>query len=150
MPNFTLSEILTIALVILIVFGPQRLPEMAKKTGQVVRKARQMASDLRREFEGEFQDVAQPLKEVGDELKGVGQDVGSSLHSLSDEVARAKEDVDAELAKTSDEVTNPVTSAEEAPPDDANRIADTARVEDAGRDDGAASGDDAPTDRSAG
>lgn len=149
MPNFTLSEILTIALVILIVFGPQRLPEMARKTGQAVRKARQMATDLRREFEGEFQDVAQPLKEVRDELKGVGQDVGSSLHSLSDEVARAKQDVNAELARTGDDVSDTVTPAEEAPGDGATRSENTTGIEDATPVEDAASGDDDSTDRGA-
>ena len=104
MPNFTLSEILTIALVILIVFGPQRLPEMARKAGELIRKARTMTTDLRREFEGEFQDVAQPLKEVGDELKGVREEVGASMASLSDDVAQAKKEVEEELATTNEEV----------------------------------------------
>lgn len=104
MPNFTLSEILTILLVILIVFGPHRLPEMAKKAGELVRKGRTMANDLRREFESEFGDVAQPLKEVRDELKGVQQDMGSSLTSLSDEVAQAKQEIDGQLAATNKEV----------------------------------------------
>ena len=125
MPNFTLSEILTIALVILIVFGPQRLPEMARKTGQAVRKARQMAGDLRREFEGEFQDVAQPLKEVRDELKGVGEEVGSSLDSLSEEVAQAKQEVDAQLAETSDEVQETVARPDEAAADDTDATGDS-------------------------
>jgi sec-independent protein translocase protein TatB len=100
MPNFTLSEILTIALVILIVFGPQRLPEMAQKAGALIRKGRTMVNDLRREFEGELREVTQPLKEVSDELKGVGREAGASLNSLSDEVRRAKSEVESELADT--------------------------------------------------
>jgi sec-independent protein translocase protein TatB len=121
MPNFTLSEILTIMLVILIVFGPHRLPEMAKKAGELVRKGRTMANDLRREFEGEFGDVTQPLKEVRDELKGVQQDMGQSLQSLSDEVAQAKQEIDGRLAETNEDVKNvlenPATpSAEDAKP----------------------------------
>ena len=118
MPNFTLSEILTIALVILIVFGPQRLPEIARKTGQAVRKARQMAGDLRREFEGEFREVAEPLREVRDELKGVGQEVGSSLDSLSDEVAQAKKEVDAQLAEAGGEAQETVAPPAEQAADE--------------------------------
>lgn len=102
MPNFTLSEILTIMLVILIVFGPHRLPEMARKAGGVVRKARTMATDLRREFEGEFADVTEPLKDIRQELKGVQQDMGTSLDSLSDEVAKAKEEIEGSVAETSE------------------------------------------------
>jgi sec-independent protein translocase protein TatB len=110
MPNFTISEIATIALVILIVFGPQRLPEMARKTGNVIRKIRTMATDLRREFEGEFQEVTQPLKDVSNELKGVQQDIGGTLNSLSDEVVQAKEEVESQLGETNaqiDDVINP-------------------------------------------
>jgi sec-independent protein translocase protein TatB len=125
MPNFTLSEILTIALVILIVFGPQRLPEIAKKTGQAVRKMRQMAGDLRREFEGELRDVAQPLKEVRDELRGVGEEAGSSLDSLSDEVAQAKREVDAQLAETNEDLQDTVTRPADVTPDDDDTIDDS-------------------------
>lgn len=106
MPNFTLSEILTIMLVILIVFGPHRLPEMAKKAGELVRKGRTMANDLRREFEGEFGDVTQPLKEVRNELKGVQQDMGQSLQSLNEEVAQAKQEIEGRLAETNEDVKN--------------------------------------------
>ncbi len=112
MPNFTLSEILTIALVILIVFGPQRLPEMARKAGGLVRRVRTMANDLRREFAGEFEDIAQPLRDVGTELKGVQQDMGASFDSLSDEVRRAKAEVEGELAATDEDLKDVVAGDE--------------------------------------
>ena len=115
MPNFTLSEILTILLVILIVFGPHRLPEMAKKAGELVRKGRTMASDLRREFEGEFGDVTQPLKEVRDELKGVQQDMGTSLTSMSDEVAKAKQEIEGQLAETNEDVKKVLEESSDEP-----------------------------------
>ena len=110
MPNFTLSEIITIMLVILIVFGPHRLPEMARKAGELVRKGRTMANDLRREFEGEFSDVAQPLKEVREELRGVQQDVGTSIGSLSDEVAQAKQEIEGRLSETNKEAKDALES----------------------------------------
>ena len=125
MPNFTLSEIATIALVILIVFGPQRLPEMARKTGNLIRKVRTMATDLRNEFEGEFRDVTQPLKDVGNEFKGVQQDVGGTLSSLSDEVLQAKEEVEGRLGETNAEVKDvinrpPSEIADDVEPDETN------------------------------
>jgi len=120
MPNFTLSEILTIVLVILIVFGPQRLPEMARKAGELVRKARTMTKDLRRELEGEFGDVTQPLKEVRDELKGVKQDMGMSLDSLNDEVAKAKQDIEGRLVETNEEVRDILEKPESPAPQDNN------------------------------
>ena len=108
MPNFTISELATIALVILIVFGPQRLPEMAQKAGQLVRKGRTMVDDLRREFEGEFQDVTQPLQEVRQEVMGMRDDMESSLASLTEDVNKAKEELEAQLAETKKELADEV------------------------------------------
>ena len=99
MPNFTISEILTIMLVILVVFGPQRLPEMAQKAGQLVRKARTLVNDLKGEFEGEWQEVAQPLKDVREEIQGVKRDMESSIAELNDDVAKAKQELEAEMAE---------------------------------------------------
>lgn len=99
MPNFTISEILTIMLVILVVFGPQRLPEMAQKAGQLVRKARTLVNDLKGEFEGEWQEVAKPLKDVREEIQGVKRDMESSISELNDDVAKAKQELEAEMAE---------------------------------------------------
>lgn len=46
-------EILIILVVILVVFGPRRLPEMAKGIGQSVREFRKGIRDMRDEFHDE-------------------------------------------------------------------------------------------------
>jgi len=113
MPNFTLSEILTIMLVILVVFGPNRLPEMAQKAGQLVRRARSVVNDLRQEFEGEWQEVSQPLKDVRQEIMGVKDEAETSMTSLSDDVARAKAELQADVAQTKDEIESNVADSGE-------------------------------------
>ncbi len=87
--NLTLSEIVTIAVVILIVFGPQRLPEMARRAGEMLAKVRTAANTLRSEFTQEFEEAAKPLKDIEaelkatkDELKGVKQEMQASLPDL--------------------------------------------------------------------
>ncbi len=52
MPGF--GEILVIALVAVIVFGPDRLPELAKQAGAMVRKARDFANSARDELRSEL------------------------------------------------------------------------------------------------
>lgn len=47
------AEILTIALVALIVFGPGRLPELSRKAGKVLREVRDSAQELRAGIERE-------------------------------------------------------------------------------------------------
>jgi sec-independent protein translocase protein TatB len=55
------AEILTLAFIALLVFGPQRLPEMAAKAGRFVRQLRAMAesarADLGEQLGPEFKDL---------------------------------------------------------------------------------------------
>ena len=74
------AEILTIAAIALIVFGPKRLPEISRKAGSVIRDIRDTASDLRRGFEQEYEDAAETLGEVR-------RSMGSTLDPTSDEPA---------------------------------------------------------------
>ncbi|GAA1999545.1 MULTISPECIES: sec-independent translocase [Nocardioides] len=59
MPGF--AELAVIALVAILVFGPDRLPDLAKQAGQMVRKAKEFANsardELRDELGPEFSDL---------------------------------------------------------------------------------------------
>lgn len=54
-------EIFVILLVAMIVFGPERLPDMARQAGRLIRTVKQMADqakgDLRRELGDEYSDL---------------------------------------------------------------------------------------------
>lgn len=50
MPQIGPLEILVVGVVALIVFGPQRLPEMARSIGKALAEFRRQASDIRSEF----------------------------------------------------------------------------------------------------
>ena len=56
-----LAEMALIAFIAVVVFGPDRLPDLAKQAGQMVRKARQFANaardELRDELGPEFADL---------------------------------------------------------------------------------------------
>ena len=59
MPEIGPMELLVVAMVALIVFGPEKLPDMARKAGNFVADLRRMASDVRSEFDdvrSEFDD----------------------------------------------------------------------------------------------
>lgn len=59
MPGF--AELVVIAFVAIVVFGPDKLPELAKQAGAVLRKARDFANaardELRDELGPEFSDL---------------------------------------------------------------------------------------------
>lgn len=49
-------ELLIILVVVLLIFGPRRLPEMAKGIGQSVREFRRGLRDMKNDFESEASD----------------------------------------------------------------------------------------------
>jgi Tat protein translocase TatB subunit len=58
------AEVLTIAVVALIVFGPKRLPEISRKAGSVLREIRETAADFRRGIEREYEGTVDSFGEV--------------------------------------------------------------------------------------
>jgi Tat protein translocase TatB subunit len=54
MPQLGPMEIVVIAALALIVFGPERLPDIARNIGKAVRQFRRMASDVKGEFDFSF------------------------------------------------------------------------------------------------
>ena len=51
MPQVGPLEILVVAALALIVFGPQRLPEVARTVGRAINELRRMATEVKTEFE---------------------------------------------------------------------------------------------------
>jgi Tat protein translocase TatB subunit len=51
MPQIGPMEILVVGVIALIVFGPQKLPEIARSIGRAASELRRMATDVRDEFE---------------------------------------------------------------------------------------------------
>lgn len=54
MPTIGTAEILVIFVVALLVFGPDKLPELAKQAGAIARKARDFANSARDELRTEL------------------------------------------------------------------------------------------------
>lgn len=64
MGGVSASEFLLITLVILVVFGPRRLPGLARKAGRLIRDLRRYAADLRAGIEAEI-DATDPDVPLG-------------------------------------------------------------------------------------
>lgn len=92
-------EIMIILVAALVIFGPDRLPEMAGKIGKSIRDLRQMSSDLTGEFE-RTAGVQDLKKAVQGELTGVK----SQVSSVTDSVKR-------DLDKAGSKVSSTVSSA---------------------------------------
>jgi len=63
------AEILTIAVVALLVFGPRRLPEIARKAGKILREVRNAATELTSGLEAEYKDIVDPVRDAREEMR---------------------------------------------------------------------------------
>src|ERR1700732_2393284 len=68
-------NLLLILGVLLIVFGPDRLPEMAARAGKLVRDLRSYASDVTSEFGGGIAESQPQFAGVQEDLPAIGRDI---------------------------------------------------------------------------
>jgi len=107
MGNFTASELFTIAIIILIVFGPNHLPEIARKAGALAARARSALDSLKTELNTEYGDAIAPLREARDELRAAGSDIKGQVAQFGSEIAAAGN----ELRGAAEDTVKPVTEA---------------------------------------
>ncbi|HWL65531.1 MAG TPA: Sec-independent protein translocase protein TatB [Actinomycetota bacterium] len=58
MPQIGPLEIVVVAMIALIVFGPEKLPGLARSIGRAMNELRRMASEVKTEFTADFDDEA--------------------------------------------------------------------------------------------
>jgi sec-independent protein translocase protein TatB len=117
------SELLIIAVVALLVLGPERLPRAARIAGMWVRRARAqwytVQADLERELaQEEFKrSVGKPLAEIKDALAGQAQDLRRELEATVPTMgpATAPPDDGAFPVPTNVEAATPVEAPDESP-----------------------------------
>lgn len=68
------AELVTIAVVALLVFGPQRLPEIARKLGKLAKEVSRAANELKAGIEREYDEAAEPLSDVRRRLGSTVED----------------------------------------------------------------------------
>jgi sec-independent protein translocase protein TatB len=121
-------EVLLIGILILLLFGPERLPEFARGLGKALRRLRETYVAFTQEFKGDLQPIAQGLDEVTRELRQEVQaireaaDIRTILQPYADDINRnltlsAQASTPSALPAPADRVATPVvTSAPPRPP----------------------------------
>ncbi len=79
---FQSGEIVIIAILALVLLGPKRLPEMARKAGYYLAELRKAAREITAGLEAEVAD----FKEVGKELKGPLDEVKKPFTEIRDDM----------------------------------------------------------------
>jgi sec-independent protein translocase protein TatB len=116
------SELIVIALVALIVIGPERLPRVARTLGALLGRAQRYVNDVKADIQREvdldelksiqstFQDAA---KSVEQSVNQVGEELHSAGESLNQSIAGSEAVKPSPVAET----TVPATAAAETPSD---------------------------------
>ena len=105
--DFSFGEIGLIAVVALLVLGPERLPRVARTAGALARRARNSWQSVRDEIERELQ--AEDLKRGIEEAKRAAADLQNDIRNTSAEVRSSVEQTagDAEAIDASQAVSAP-------------------------------------------
>ena len=111
LPQFGFQEFLLLAIVALVVVGPDDLPMMMRKIGQWVGKVRAMA----REFQSAFDDIAKQaeLDELRQEIEDLKRD--NVLKQASDELKDVEDSINAEVMRADQSSKPPKTEPEGGP-----------------------------------
>ena len=124
-----MGEIVVIVLVVLIVFGPHRLPEITRKAGEWMGKAREMTKSVSDSIDAEYGDVTAPIRDLKDQYDATMGDVkgiASSVTNMSIASPVAEQPTSADEGRTADD---PVV-ADAVVADDGDVVEDAAVVED--------------------
>jgi Tat protein translocase TatB subunit len=83
MGSLTFSEILTILVIILIIFGPKRLPEFARKVGQFIAWGRRSMQEFTANVQREYGEDLQPLADLQQDFAGAKGDFTDAVKAVS-------------------------------------------------------------------
>jgi len=106
------GELLVILLVVFLVFGPEKMPEMARKAGRLMNQMKKASNDLTREFKKE-------TSVLHNEINAAHSKIDEQIESVRREVNRTKAQVVSDLnTETKPEATvDPVNAVEESVPE---------------------------------
>jgi len=93
------SEILIILLAVLLLFGADKMPGIAKEIGKGMKEFRKVTNDIKREFEESTQDIRNDVEEVTKDIQQNAEEANSNVRSyLNDsEMAKDLKDIESDL-----------------------------------------------------
>lgn len=81
------GELLVIMLVVFLVFGPEKMPDIARKVGRVMNQMKKASSDLTREFKKETSAFQQEIDKTSDIVSKRIENVSREINSTKTQIA---------------------------------------------------------------
>jgi len=104
------GEILVIMLVVFLVFGPEKMPEMARKAGRLMNQMKKASNDLTREFKKETEGLQSEIDAVHSKVKDQVESVNREFNRTKAQV-NTEMNIDTKPAASESVVTPPIETA---------------------------------------
>jgi sec-independent protein translocase protein TatB len=108
-----ITEIMVIAVVALVVIGPERLPRVARTIGTLLGRAQRYVNDVKAEVNREME--LEELRKLQTQMQDAARDIQQTVSTAGADVRSAVQDVEKSLTQTmqpiADSVNAPTTSA---------------------------------------
>jgi sec-independent protein translocase protein TatB len=105
------GDMTVLAILILVIFGPDRMPELARKAGKMLAKARDTVRVLREDLGTEYKEILEPIEDVRKTLKEARSEIRGIASEVAHQVGSAVDEVKAEVTSVSDEAKSSVDEA---------------------------------------
>jgi sec-independent protein translocase protein TatA len=106
-------EVVAVLLLIAIVFGPHRLPEIAGQFGRAIRDLREYARDFRDEYLTDFEEVREEYLEVRHDLEETDKELREEFQQIDADMRMAAAEVKGVVEETTAEVKGGSAGQEE-------------------------------------
>lgn len=99
--NFSFSEILFIMVLALILFGPRKLPEIARQIGKFMAEFRRTSSNFQNQIQDEIrkmeieENAKKLISPAGEALKNSENSIATTISRLTDKIKSLPQDYDA-------------------------------------------------------
>jgi len=107
-----ISEIMVIAVVALVVIGPERLPRVARTIGTLLGRAQRYVNDVKAEVNREME--LEELRKLQTQMQDAARDIQQTVSSAGADVQSAVHDVEKSLNETIAPVTEAAASVASA------------------------------------
>ncbi len=86
-------EFIIVILAVMFLFGPKKIPELARTLGKGMRKIRDAKEDIQNEIRGNMADTEKEGAVFSREIMDVGKDLNEIKSSLQDEVRKVEKTI---------------------------------------------------------
>jgi len=105
------GELLVIMLVVFLVFGPEKMPEMARKAGRLMNQMKKATGDLTREFKKETSVLQNEINaahsKVDEQINSVKRELNRTKAQVIDDIKIETKPPETAVAENTTSETNP-------------------------------------------